>query len=601
MLMNNRFVVPGMVDNVTKFGSLHDALTTPGLHAGDVIQIEPNSSPGQLFNADIPALKNLTIQGNPAYDVQSIPYLSVSSYVSIEPAQQGFALKNVQVDIQDSGLEFDADGTITGCRIKYEGGAINADAVSFVGTSTAVISDSYFESSDPQNGSDALLYMQPANGSQNRIIDNQFFATAGNNIDFINYSGGAGITDAVAHNTFLSNSNGTSIDIDSSEGLTVQGNTFTDSNLSPGDAIAAIRVQNLQILDNVISSPHGSEGIYVYPDQTSAPLAVVIAKNHINTGNQGTGIDFYAGSPGSSIVAKVEDNDLQGNEQGVYISKGSGGSVGGIDLGGGAQGSLGGNDFRGDWQAIYVSAPSAAAPSIHAQMNIFGVADPTTIIHDQHNNPTLAAVVSSNPLTGNAAFVETLYLDFLHRTGDLSNPNDAGSWVTRLGKGMPAATVADLVARSPEALGIAIDGLYHRFLGRAADAAGRANFVAYLQAGGTLEGVSQLMLASSEYQSRFPTDSSYVQSLYQNLLHRTGSTAEVNGWVAKLPQLGRASVAHGFLLSQEYRTDEVSDDYTWFLHRAGSAAEINSWVNGGNDLLTIDSLFAGSTEFQQNG
>jgi hypothetical protein len=56
MLMNNRFVVPGTADNVTTFGTLHAALTTPGLNAGDVIQIEPNASPGQLHNADGPAV-----------------------------------------------------------------------------------------------------------------------------------------------------------------------------------------------------------------------------------------------------------------------------------------------------------------------------------------------------------------------------------------------------------------------------------------------------------------------------------------------------------------------------------------------------------------
>jgi len=92
-----------------------------------------------------------------------------------------------------------------------------------------------------------------------------------------------------------------------------------------------------------------------------------------------------------------------------------------------------------------------------------------------------------------------------------------------------------------------------------------------------------------------------VQSLYQNLLQRTGSTAEVNAWVAKLPQLGRAGVAQAFLLSQEYRADEVTDDYTQLLYRTPSTPEVNSWVNSGKDLLTIDILFAASQEFQLNG
>jgi hypothetical protein len=70
-----------------------------------------------------------------------------------------------------------------------------------------------------------------------------------------------------------------------------------------------------------------------------------------------------------------------------------------------------------------------------------------------------------------------------------------------------------------------------------------------------------------------------------------------------LPQLGRAGVAQAFLLSQEYRADEVSNDYAQLLHRAQppSDAEVNSWVNSGLDLLTIDTLFAASPEFQLNG
>jgi hypothetical protein len=602
-LMNARFVVPaGAADNVTTFGTLHDALTTPGLSAGDVIRIEPNSSPGQLVNADIPSVKNLTIQGDPVFDVQSIPYFFVANNVHIAPAQQGFTLKIVQVDIQDATLEFDADGTITGCHIKYEN-ATNLDAVNLIGTSAAVISDSYFESSDSQNQGDSLLYIQPANGSHNRITDNQFIvtATAGSNIDLIVYYGGAGITDVVAHNSFVSNSNGNLLDISGSQGLTVQGNTFFADSTSNLNAIAAGQVQNLQILDNAISIPtgNGDKGISLDPMQTSAPIAVVIANNHISTGNQGTGIEFYAGSPGSSINAKVENNDLQGSGTGVFIYKGSGGSVAGIDLGGGALGSLGANDFRGDTTAIDIAVPMSFGP-IQAIGNIFGT-DPTKVIYDQHNDATLAAVVSSNPLTGNAAYVETLYLDFLHRTGDVNNPSDAGAWVKLLGQGMPAATVANLIVRSPEALGVDVDGLYHRFLGRDADPAGRAGFVSYLQAGGTLEGVSQIMLASPEYLSRFPSSSSFVQSLYQNLLHRTASNAEVSAWVALLPQLGRAGVAQDFLLSQEFRDRDVGDDYTQLLHRTPSTAEVNSWVGTGLDILTIDALVAGSPEYQMNG
>src|SRR5262245_34070293 len=65
LVLNNRFVVPvGSGNGVTKFNNLHEALTTPGLAAGDVIQIEQGATPGALSDAMLPALPNLTIQGN---------------------------------------------------------------------------------------------------------------------------------------------------------------------------------------------------------------------------------------------------------------------------------------------------------------------------------------------------------------------------------------------------------------------------------------------------------------------------------------------------------------------------------------------------------
>jgi len=284
---------------------------------------------------------------------------------------------------------------------------------------------------------------------------------------------------------------------------------------------------------------------------------------------------------------------------GIFIANGIGGSVSGIDLGGGAQGSLGGNNFRGDPWAI---TTTASVGQVQAQMNIFGVANPTTVIYDHHNNPALVSVVSANPLTGNAAYVETLYLDFLHRTGDL-NPshNDAAIWVTLLKQGMPASTVANAIAHSPEAFGVAVDGLYHRFLGRDSDPAGRAGFVAWLESGATLEDVIQTMVASPEYQSHSNADADFVESLYQNLLHRTGDWNEVSGWLAQLPQVGRSGVAQAFLSSQEFRASEATDDYTQLLHRTPSTGEVNGWAGNGLDILTMDAAFAASTEFQQNG
>jgi hypothetical protein len=218
-------------------------------------------------------------------------------------------------------------------------------------------------------------------------------------------------------------------------------------------------------------------------------------------------------------------------------------------------------------------------------------------------------------LTGNAAFVAALYRDLLHRTGDVTNPNGAGGWVNLLNAGtLGPQAVAAAIARSPEGLGVVVDGLYGKLLGRAADAAGRAGFVNFLQRGGTVEQVILSMVTSPEYNAaNGATDTMYVQSLYNHLLGRTGSSAEVASWVAAVPTIGRAGVANGILSSREFRTDEIQQLYGSplapvasvasalpnLLHRPSppTAAEVNSWLSSGLDILTIEVLFAGTPEY----
>ena len=221
----------------------------------------------------------------------------------------------------------------------------------------------------------------------------------------------------------------------------------------------------------------------------------------------------------------------------------------------------------------------------------------------------------SNPLTGNAAFVQTLYFDFLKRLGDVSNPNDAGSWVNALNAGiLTPQAVANDIARSPEALGILVDGLYVKILNRPSDPTGRAAFVAFLQHGGTVEQAIVIMVTSPEYTALTGgTDAGFIQSLYNQLLGRTPSPAELAAWLSALPSLGRVGVANAFVHSSEFRGDVVQELYGFtyapvqsvaslfvnLLHRtsAPAAAEINGWVNSGLDILTVDIAIAGSVEF----
>jgi hypothetical protein len=255
----------------------------------------------------------------------------------------------------------------------------------------------------------------------------------------------------------------------------------------------------------------------------------------------------------------------------------------------------------------------ATLTTITAKNNIFDPATPVFFI-DVGN----MAVDASGPVSGNAAYVEALYRTLLKRTGNVAPGGDAAGWVKALDQGaLTRQAVAAAISHSPEALGVVVDGLYLKLLGRQSDPGGRAAFVAFLAQGGTVEQVTAFMLSSPEYAAKAGADGAFVQSLYGELLGRTGANAEVAGWEKAMTSVGRAAVINAFLSSAEYRADVVQQLYGFnlapagteaslfdpVLHRAAApgAGEINSWVNSPLDTLAIETALAGSGEFFANG
>src|SRR6266849_5967137 len=119
-LLNNRFVVPtgALVDNLTNFATLQAALTTPGLVAGDSVQIEAGSSPGNIANANLPQVKNLTIKGDPAAGLLATPQFNITDPVTIAATQAGFSLQGVNVSLTGGGsLTFNANASVLGSSI----------------------------------------------------------------------------------------------------------------------------------------------------------------------------------------------------------------------------------------------------------------------------------------------------------------------------------------------------------------------------------------------------------------------------------------------------------------------------------------------------
>jgi hypothetical protein len=354
------------------------------------------------------------------------------------------------------------------------------------------------------------------------------------------------------------------------------------------------------------------DGVAIFGGAGGSTSSLTVSANVLDTGGTGSGVAIILGA--GVLDASIQGNDLHGDEIGISVRAGAN-SVSGIDLGGGSQGSLGGNNFR-SFTALATSTSgaivsNATSGTIQAQNNIFAI-NPQTVIQSVSGGS-----VNATALSANAAFVDGLYEDFLKRAGNIGNALDAGGWINALDHGASQASVAIAIARSAESLGLLVDGLYVRVLGRASDPGGRQGFINLLQGGGTLEQVITLMVTSPEFTNLTGTDGSFVQALYVRLLGRIASGAEVAGWLARIPMIGRTGVANAILGSFEFRAEAVEMLYGFPLQPAASATsvlpdlldrttapnpmDINLWVMSGLDIDTIMVDLASTIEYFGNG
>ncbi len=612
-------VHPSLANGTSTFASLNAAQVA--FTSGDTIQIEPGSSPGPL---GLDNLSGQTIRGHPAFAADTLPVVPISQSAAL--AQTNVTLRNLNLVFGDNFTITGAGWTIEGCAVTNTFNVGVAESLIDLDSTGTTLRNNRFTGilGDGSGGGNIVGVTPPVAGSNNLITDNTFFAFE--NLNMVEYEVASflrTVTDQVVNNTFLGQSSssraaplllvasGSNI-----AGLTVANNTFTDNSAtnqtaiyfsSPSEPGTSVTVRNNRIsLPNSATSA-GNCGIQV--DGTPGiPRTFSLLHNDVTTNGKGTGIVVSAvNTSATDLVGKVEGNDLHRNRLGVrFLAAGSNPFVSGVDLGGGAQGSLGLNNFRGFTAvatttagAIVVGTGFTTAQTVFARNNIWSVADPETVIDDN----AFANVDSASPLTANQSAVAALYHTFLRRSAVFSNPSDAGGWVTQLTNGTPFNTVSTSITRSAEALGLVVDKLYKSILGRDADAGGRATHVNLIVSGATVEQIQSAFFASAEYTLRFAGNVAFVHSLYQTLLGRLPSQAEVDSQVAQLPSQGRQGVATSFLASTEYRNREVTALYFDVLKRTTppTAGEVAANVTSGLDLLSLRVLFAGTAEFFANG
>jgi hypothetical protein len=161
-----------------------------------------------------------------------------------------------------------------------------------------------------------------------------------------------------------------------------------------------------------------------------------------------------------------------------------------------------------------------------------------------------------------------------------------------------------LLTFSPEYYSGVVIGAYQRYLGRTPSDAEVAGWVTQMQNGLTDEHLEAGFIGSPEYIANHGGQGAgWVTGMYHDLLGRTPSQAEVDGWVQALNN-GEppTQVAYGFAASPERERQHVTLDYQTFLGRNPTDAERDAWVNAfvhGSTNEQVIAGFAGSLEYFQ--
>lgn len=192
-------------------------------------------------------------------------------------------------------------------------------------------------------------------------------------------------------------------------------------------------------------------------------------------------------------------------------------------------------------------------------------------------------------LEGDRRVVEKAYVDVLGRPVDATGLAYWSGVVLREGR----REFARGLVHSPtcEWSRRVVNDLYVDVLGRPADPAGLAYWAGRVCRGEPARLIASLIYGSPEYYldpaQGGGTPEGYARSLYNDILGRTPSSADVAFWAAEVRRWGAATVAAGFYQSPESRERRVRRQYDLLLHRPPDRAGLTYWAA---QLAAVDDL-----------
>lgn len=202
----------------------------------------------------------------------------------------------------------------------------------------------------------------------------------------------------------------------------------------------------------------------------------------------------------------------------------------------------------------------------------------------------------------NEQFVARVYHDLFDRHPD---PTGLTAWASALAQGIPPTAVADGITSSREYRLALVSDAYSYYLGRTPEPAGHDAWVTHLDSGATIEHLEAGIMASLEYFEAFAGNDldRWVRVLYDDVLGRTPSDAEVSYWTTELRsgRVDRYATASLFLRSVEHLRAIVEAEYRYLLAREAEPSGRDWWVGAIQNGMRREQLVAGITGSREYG
>ena len=201
------------------------------------------------------------------------------------------------------------------------------------------------------------------------------------------------------------------------------------------------------------------------------------------------------------------------------------------------------------------------------------------------------------------ALVSQMYQDLLGRRPDAAG---LASWAGHLLAGrLTQGQVAAGIAGSTEYVTMRIAAEYRAVLGRQPDATGLAYWTGQVLAGRlSVEDIPLALYQSVEfYQSvAAGSNAAYIRALYQGMLGRPASNAEVAFNLIQLLRVGRAGLAEAIWRSPEAARLRVTGHYLLHLNRAPDASGLQGWAShlASHGEFAVRTGIMGSAEYRTN-